>query len=62
MDMPRIRELLNQPRLLDCRNLYDPHEMQELGFSYASVGRVELPVGENTPQPSWKSHPLRGRP
>jgi UDPglucose 6-dehydrogenase len=60
MDMPRIREQLTQPRLLDCRNLYDPHEMQELGFAYASIGRVELPMGETTPRPSWKSHPLRG--
>ena len=46
MDMPRIWKLLTQPRLLDCRNLYDPHEMQELGFAYASVGRVELPMGD----------------
>ena len=60
IDMPRIRELLTQPRLLDCRNLYDPHDMQELGFAYACVGRVELPAGESTPRPSWKSHPLRG--
>jgi UDPglucose 6-dehydrogenase len=60
IDMPRIRDLLSQPRLLDCRNLYDPHEMQEMGFAYASIGRVELPAGESTPRPSWKSHPLRG--
>ena len=60
IDLPRIRDALAEPRLLDCRNLYDPYEMQALGFAYASVGRVELPAGESTPRPSWKSHPLLG--
>lgn len=39
MDLPRIQSALGSPRLLDCRNVYDPREMAELGFDYVSVGR-----------------------
>ena len=39
LDWPRIRAGLAAPRLLDCRNLYDPREMAGLGFEYLSVGR-----------------------
>jgi UDPglucose 6-dehydrogenase len=39
IDLPRIKEALKSPRLLDCRNIYEPRQMQELGFEYVSVGR-----------------------
>jgi UDPglucose 6-dehydrogenase len=37
--MEKIRESMRQPVLLDGRNVYDPVEMRELGFTYAGVGR-----------------------
>ena len=46
MDLPRIQKALGSPRLLDCRNVYDPHEMAELGFDYVSVGRPRRSPGE----------------
>ena len=49
MDLPRIRAALGRPRLLDCRNIYDPREMQELGFEYVSVGRPTREPGD-TPE------------
>jgi UDPglucose 6-dehydrogenase len=54
IDLPRVRNSLSQPRILDCRNLYDPREMQRLGFEYVSVGRPtrtpgEVPDVENGP-------------
>ncbi len=39
MDLGRIKDLLNQPIILDGRNIYDPAKMEELGFTYKSVGR-----------------------
>lgn len=38
-DFPRIRELLNFPVIFDGRNLYELHNMADLGFYYNSVGR-----------------------
>ena len=49
LDWPRIRAGLAAPRLLDCRNLYDPREMAELGFEYVSVGRPQPSLGEGVP-------------
>ena len=46
MDLPRIRSALGSPRLLDCRNVYDPRQMAELGFDYVSVGRPRRSPGE----------------
>ena len=46
MDLPRIQATLGAPRLLDCRNVYDPIEMAALGFDYVSVGRPRRRPGE----------------
>lgn len=39
MDLGRIKDLLHQPIILDGRNIYDPAKMEEMGFTYKSVGR-----------------------
>ena len=39
LDMVRIRELLKKPVVVDTRNIYDPEEMNTLGFQYVGVGR-----------------------
>ena len=42
MDMHRVKDLLKSPVLVDMRNIYDPETMQELGFTYVSVGRPSV--------------------
>jgi UDPglucose 6-dehydrogenase len=39
LDLERARKLLTHPILFDGRNLFDPQEMETLGFIYKSVGR-----------------------
>jgi len=39
LDMGRIHDAMRQPVLVDGRNLYEPEEMQALGFTYRGVGR-----------------------
>ncbi len=39
LDMSRIRDLMKSPRIADLRNIYEPEDMRELGFSYVGVGR-----------------------
>ncbi|MBN1564195.1 MAG: UDP-glucose 6-dehydrogenase, partial [Anaerolineae bacterium] len=39
LDMECIRDAMRQPILIDGRNLYDPTEMRELGFTYRGIGR-----------------------
>jgi UDPglucose 6-dehydrogenase len=41
LNFERIRKALRQPVLVDLRNVYDPHRMAALGFTYTSVGRVD---------------------
>ncbi len=41
LNFERIRKALRQPLLIDLRNVYDPHRMAALGFTYTSVGRVD---------------------
>ncbi len=38
-DFQKVRRLMRQPVIFDGRNLYDPRYMQELGFTYYSIGR-----------------------
>src|SRR3989454_1147011 len=39
LDLERARETLSHPIMFDGRNLFDPQEMEQLGFIYKSVGR-----------------------
>jgi len=39
LDLKKIKEQMKTPVLLDGRNIYDPRELQELGFTHAGVGR-----------------------
>lgn len=39
LDLERARRVLSHPILFDGRNLFDPAEMEKLGFVYKSIGR-----------------------
>jgi UDPglucose 6-dehydrogenase len=39
LDLERIRDLMRRPVILDGRNIYDAHLMEELGFKYRGIGR-----------------------
>ena len=39
LDLDRARRALSHPILFDGRNLFDPAEMERLGFIYKSIGR-----------------------
>jgi UDPglucose 6-dehydrogenase len=39
LDLERVRKALTHPILFDGRNLFDPAEMEQLGFIYKSIGR-----------------------
>ncbi|MDA1081095.1 MAG: UDP-glucose/GDP-mannose dehydrogenase family protein [Gemmatimonadetes bacterium] len=38
-DFARIKAALKRPVVVDGRNLYDPAKMEQLGFTYRSIGR-----------------------
>ena len=61
IDLPRIlAAVATPPRFLDCRNIYDPREMQELGFEYVSIGRPRRIPGES-PQEDVSAWALSNR-
>ncbi|MCS7252099.1 MAG: UDP-glucose/GDP-mannose dehydrogenase family protein [Anaerolineae bacterium] len=39
LDLPRIKQLMRQPVIVDGRNIYEPEFMRELGFIYRGIGR-----------------------
>ena len=39
LDLGRVRQLLNQPLVIDLRNIYKPEEMRAAGLQYHSIGR-----------------------
>jgi len=39
LDLPRVKELLKAPIIIDMRNVYDPAQMTSRGFDYHSIGR-----------------------
>ncbi len=42
MDLGRVKNALVNPIVVDLRNVYDPTEMAENGFSYSCVGRANI--------------------
>jgi UDPglucose 6-dehydrogenase len=39
LDMARIHGLMRMPVIVDGRNIYDPDEMDSIGFTYRGIGR-----------------------
>lgn len=48
LDLSRLRSALRYPIVIDGRNLYDPREMEELGFTYFSIGRAQRTAPSET--------------
>ncbi|HTI13026.1 MAG TPA: UDP-glucose/GDP-mannose dehydrogenase family protein [Dictyobacter sp.] len=44
LDMQRIHSLMHRPVFIDGRNIYDPGEMDRLGFIYRGMGRGTTPA------------------
>jgi UDPglucose 6-dehydrogenase len=40
IDLERVRSIMANPLIVDCRNVYNPSEITRLGFDYTSVGRA----------------------
>jgi UDPglucose 6-dehydrogenase len=38
-DFARMRKMMKLPLIIDGRNIYEPRQIRELGFTYSSVGR-----------------------
>ena len=39
IDMKKVKEAMKAANLIDCRNVYNPQEIKDLGFNYISIGR-----------------------
>ena len=39
LNLAKVKEGMTSPILFDGRNLFDPSEMEQLGFTYKSIGR-----------------------
>lgn len=52
LDLDRLRYTLRYPIVIDGRNLYDPAEMTERGFTYLSVGRLPTIQAREVPAES----------
>ncbi len=50
-DFEVLRRLMNRPVIVDGRNLYEPQQMAELGFTYASIGRQTVHPDLRPPAP-----------
>ncbi|MCH7881068.1 MAG: UDP-glucose/GDP-mannose dehydrogenase family protein [Proteobacteria bacterium] len=42
LDFKRIKSLMNNPLIIDGRNIYNPDDMVKEGFRYISIGRKEV--------------------
>jgi UDPglucose 6-dehydrogenase len=46
LDLPRLKDAMRQPVVVDGRNIYEPQEMLAIGFRYRGVGRGYGPDGK----------------
>jgi UDPglucose 6-dehydrogenase len=41
LDLEELKSAMAEPVIIDGRNIYDPHKMKQMGFTYRSIGRPE---------------------
>lgn len=41
LDLKRVKSLLKSPVFIDTRNIYDPHDMKDKGFTFVCTGRTK---------------------
>lgn len=46
MDWKRIHAMVEQPLVIDGRNVFSPDEISQHGFRYVSIGRLDAPPAE----------------
>ncbi len=46
-EFPEVKRRMSAPVIFDGRNLYDPEQMREEGFTYYSIGRVPVSADQN---------------
>ncbi|MCG3150082.1 MAG: UDP-glucose 6-dehydrogenase TuaD [Verrucomicrobiae bacterium] len=47
LDLEKLKNVMGHPTIFDGRNLYDPKLMNDLGFTYLSIGRRLSPAGQS---------------
>lgn len=47
LDLPRLREVLAKPLIIDLRNIFRPADMADHGFTYVSIGRPAVGKARN---------------
>jgi UDPglucose 6-dehydrogenase len=45
LDLERLRRVMAEPSVVDCRNVYDPEDFEPLGFRFEGVGRGRRKIG-----------------
>ncbi len=55
LNLPRLKQALRQPIVIDGRNIFDPLKMQTLGFAYQSMGQTLSPALLETPRSEMDS-------
>jgi UDPglucose 6-dehydrogenase len=46
LDLEKVHSAMDQPNVVDGRNIYDPETMYGMGFNYIGIGRGYGPDGE----------------
>lgn len=44
LDLGRLKSTMAAPVLVDLRNIYNPDDMRDAGFTYSCIGRADAPV------------------
>jgi len=55
LDFLRIKELMSDPVVIDCRNIYKAEQLTTLGFDYVGVGRPSVSRQGATTQPETQN-------
>ena len=40
LHLNKIKEIMKTPKLIDCRNIYNPEKVKKMGYTYIGVGRI----------------------